>query len=74
MRVGVVNLGATRPDALTAMSNGDPVAIGAVIADGVPRFVGRSRNTPPTTRPVTVARCEVPAVEPSQPAFCTEGP
>ncbi len=23
---------------------------------GVPRFVGRSRHTPPTTRPVTVVR------------------
>ena len=43
-------LGATRPDALSTMSNGDPVAIGAVITDGIPRFVGRSRNTPPTTR------------------------
>ena len=42
-----------------------PVAIGAVITDGIPRFVGCSRNTPPTTRPVTVARCEVPAFEPS---------
>ena len=39
-------LGATKPDALTTMSNGDPVAIGAVITDGIPRFVGRSRNTP----------------------------
>ena len=47
------------------MSNGDPVAIGAVITDGVPRFVGRSRNTPPTTRKVAVSRCEVPAFEPS---------
>ncbi len=61
MRVGVVNPGATKPDALATMSSGDPVAIGAVITDGIPRFVGRSRNTPPTTRPVTVARCEVPA-------------
>ena len=63
MRVGVVNLGATRPDALSTMSNGDPVAIGAVITHGIPRFVGRSRNTPPTTRKVAVARCEVPAFE-----------
>ena len=54
-------LGATRASALATMSNGDPVAIGAVISDGIPRFVGRSRNTPPTTRPVTVARCTVPA-------------
>ena len=58
-------LGATKPDALTTMSNGDPVAIGAVITDGIPRFVGRSRNTPPTTRKVAVTRCEVPAFAPS---------
>ena len=63
MRVGVVNLGATRPDALSTMSNSDPDAIGAVITDGIPRFVGCSRNTPPTTRKVAVARCEVPAFE-----------
>ena len=54
-------LGATRASALATMSNGDPVAIGAVISDGIPRFVGRSRNTPPTTRKVAVARCDVPA-------------
>ena len=54
-------LGATRASALATMSNGDPVAIGAVISDGIPRFVGRSRNTPPTTRKVAVARCTVPA-------------
>ena len=29
-------LGATKPDALATMSNGDPVAIGAVITDGIP--------------------------------------
>ena len=54
-------LGGTGATALEAMKNGDPVAIGAVITDGVPRFVGRSRNTPPTTRPVTVARSDVAA-------------
>jgi hypothetical protein len=30
-----------------------------VITDGEPRFVGRSRNTPPTTRPVTVSHSTV---------------
>ncbi len=54
-------LGATKPTALETMKNGDPVAIGAVITDGVPRFVGRSRNTPPTTRPVAVARSSIEA-------------
>jgi len=31
-----------------------------VITDGVPRFVGRSRNTPPTTRRVCVSENRVP--------------
>lgn len=54
-------LGCTKDTALAAMSNGDPFAIGAVISDGIPRFVGRSRNTPPTTRKVQVARSEIRA-------------
>ena len=53
-------LGGTQDTALAALKHGDPVAIGAVISDGVPRFVGRSRNTPPTIRPVRVAQCTLP--------------
>jgi enamidase len=53
-------LGCTKNSALGALANGDPVAIGAVITDGVPRFVGRSRNTPPTTRRVRVSENRVP--------------
>jgi enamidase len=49
-------LGGTQSTALDAIANGDPVAIGCVMSDGVPRFVGRSRNTPPTTRKVQVAK------------------
>ncbi|MGI9413965.1 MAG: amidohydrolase family protein, partial [Hyphomicrobiales bacterium] len=49
-------LGGTQGTALDGLKNGDPVAIGSVISDGVPRFVGRSRNTPPTTRKVQVVR------------------
>lgn len=52
-------LGGTRTTALDALRNGDPAAVGAVISGGVPRFVGRSRNTPPTTRRVRVARSSV---------------
>ena len=52
-------LGGTQRDALAALKNGDPPAIGAVISGGVPRFVGRSRNTPPPTRRVRVAKCDV---------------
>ena len=53
-------LGCTKATALEALRNGDPIAIGAAITDGVPRFVGRSRNTPPTTRKVQVIENRVP--------------
>lgn len=53
-------LGGTQATALAALKHGDPVAVGAVVSDGVPRFVGRSRNTPATTRPVRVARTSLP--------------
>jgi enamidase len=47
--------GGTQDTALAAIRNGDIAAIGAVISGGEPRFVGRSRNTPATTRQVRVA-------------------
>jgi enamidase len=47
-------------DALSALSNGDIPAVGAVFSAGVPRFVGRSRNTPATIREVRVAACRLP--------------
>jgi enamidase len=49
--------GGTQTNALAAIKHGDIAAIGAVIANGEPRFVGRSRNTPPTMRKVRVAAC-----------------
>jgi enamidase len=52
--------GGTQETALGAIKNGDIAAIGAVITAGVPRFVGRSRNTPPTTRKARVVRSAVP--------------
>ncbi len=52
-------LGGTKNNALDSLKNGDPCAIGAVISDGMPRFVGRSRNTPPTTRKIHVERSEI---------------
>ena len=52
-------LGGTKNNALDSLKNGDPCAIGAVISDGMPRFVGRSRNTPPTTRRIHVERSEI---------------
>jgi enamidase len=47
-------------DALSALRNGDIPAVGAVFSAGVPRFVGRSRNTPATIRAVRVAACRLP--------------
>jgi enamidase len=52
-------LGGTQVDALAALKNGDPCAIGAVITAGVPRFVGRSNNTPPPIREIKVLRSNI---------------
>ena len=51
--------GGTQSTALAAIKNGDIAAIGGVITAGVPRFIGRSRNTPATTRKARVARSRV---------------
>ena len=52
-------LGGTKNNALDAIKNGDPFGVGAVISSGVPRFVGRSANTPPTIRSIKVDRSEI---------------
>jgi len=51
--------GGTQATALNAIKNGDIAAIGMVMTAGVPRFVGRSRNTPGTTRTARVATSRV---------------
>ncbi|MGZ5811468.1 MAG: amidohydrolase family protein [Xanthobacteraceae bacterium] len=51
--------GGTQSTALTAIKHGDIAAIGGVVTAGVPRFVGRSRNTPATMRRARVARSNV---------------
>ena len=51
--------GGTQSTALAAIKHGDIAAIGAVVTAGVPRFVGRSRNTPATTRKARVAASRV---------------
>lgn len=51
--------GGSKDDAISALANGDIAAVSAVITDGVPRFVGRSRNTPEGIRRVRVARSNV---------------
>lgn len=53
-------LGGSKKTALEAIKHGDLAAVGAVITDGIPRFIGRSRNTPPTTRPIRTIRNNIP--------------
>ena len=53
-------LGGSQNDALSALRNGDIMGVAAVITDGVPRFVGRSRNTPETMRKAKVTHSRVP--------------
>ena len=52
--------GGSQGNALDALRNGDIAAVAAVISDGVPRFVGRSRNTPGPIKNVRVADCKLP--------------
>ena len=51
--------GGTQDSALAAIKHGDIAAIGAVVTAGIPRFVGRSRNTPATTRKARIVRSNV---------------
>ncbi|MDB5606129.1 MAG: amidohydrolase [Bradyrhizobium sp.] len=51
--------GGTQDSALAAIKHGDIAAIGGAVTAGIPRFVGRSRNTPATTRKATIARSNV---------------
>ena len=53
-------VGGTKTEALDGLRNGDIVAVGAVISDGIPRFVGKSRNTPAPNRKIQVAECRIP--------------
>jgi enamidase len=55
-------LGGSQSDALSALRNGDIMGVGAVVIDGVPRFVGRSRNTPETIRRAKVVRSRISQV------------
>lgn len=53
-------VGGSKNDALSALANGDIAAVTAVITDGVPRFVGRSRNTPASMKTVRVVQNKIP--------------
>jgi enamidase len=52
-------VGGTQDTALAALKHGDPCAVGAVITDGEPRFVGQSRNTPAPKKKIRVAECRL---------------
>jgi enamidase len=52
-------IGGSKQTALDALRNGDIPAVAAVITDAVPRFVGRSRNTPAPIKKVRVAENRV---------------
>jgi enamidase len=49
--------GGSQSDALSGLRNGDVPAVAGVFTAGIPRFVGRSRNTPAATRAVKIATC-----------------
>jgi enamidase len=53
-------VGGSKKNALDSLRNGDIAAVGAVITDAIPRFVGRSRNTPAPNRKIRVAECRLP--------------
>ncbi len=53
-------LGGSKSNALDALRNGDIAAVAAVITGGIPRFVGRSRNTPAPIKNIRVAQCLIP--------------
>ena len=53
-------VGSSKNTALDGLRNGDIVAVGAAITDGIPRFVGKSRNTPAPNRNIRVAECRLP--------------
>jgi enamidase len=52
-------LGCSKIDALSSIKNGDYPAITAVFTQGIPRFIGKSRNTPPPTKSVKVYKNKV---------------
>ena len=58
--------GSTKSDPLESMAHGDMVAVAAVLSDGIPRFVGKSRNTPPSIRKVYVEKSTIPQDFPGQ--------
>ncbi|MGE0612235.1 MAG: amidohydrolase family protein [Hyphomicrobiales bacterium] len=52
--------GGSQSNALDALRNGDIAAVAGVVTGGIPRFVGRSRNTPEPIKNVRVTTCRIP--------------
>jgi enamidase len=53
-------VGGSKDNATDAIRNGDIPAVAAVITAGVPRFVGKSRNTPAPMKSVRVIKNNIP--------------
>jgi enamidase len=53
-------VGGSKDNATDAIRNGDIPAVAAVITAGIPRFVGKSRNTPAPMKSVRVIQNRVP--------------
>jgi enamidase len=53
-------VGGSKDNAADAIRNGDIPAVAAVITAGVPRFVGKSRNTPAPMKSVRVIKNNIP--------------
>ena len=53
-------VGGSKDNATDAIRNGDLPAVAAVITAGVPRFVGKSRNTPAPMKSVRVIKNNIP--------------
>ena len=52
-------VGGSKAEALDSLRNGDIAAVAMVMSDGIPRFVGKSRNTPSPIRNVRVAHSSI---------------
>jgi enamidase len=52
-------MGGTQSNCLAAIKHGDVWSLVAVFTEGTPRFIGRSRNTPPPLRTPKVVRSRV---------------
>ena len=53
-------LGGTQDDALTSIKHGDYFSIAGCFTAGEPRFIGKSRNTPPSKRKVEIVQNNIP--------------